>query len=167
MCRNFKPRLRAASKRAFEQRRADAMALPRTSRSRTQLPPRAKAAGRSAEFGRAAQDAVDEKAVDDGVHAKGEIGVSPYEIVRDRAGEPVAPAHRIEPEQMVAIVFGLADPELPDQAAMGQNVVHRASRFHGRRFFAKHWQAVEPAFMSSFCIAICNQGGIAMTGSLV
>ena len=141
MCRNFKPRLRAASK----VRSSSAEPTPWLCQDFS-IENASSASFESGwpiglEFGCAAQDAIDEKAVDDGVHAKGEFGVAAYEVVRDGAGEPVAPAHRIEAEQVVAIVFGLADPELPDQAAMGQNVLHRASRFHGRRFFAKHWQA--------------------------
>ena len=54
------------------------------------------------------------------------------EIIRDSPGKAVAPADGIETKQVVAIAFGLADPQFPDQAAVGQNVIHRASKKHSR-----------------------------------
>ena len=47
--------------------------------------------------------------------------------VRHAAAETVAPAFGVEPQQMIAILVGFADPQFPDQAAIGQRFVQAHS----------------------------------------
>jgi hypothetical protein len=69
-------------------------------------------------------DAVDEKAVDDGVERNRQIDVAANEIVGYPAAEPVVPARRIEAKHVIAIFRGLTDPQFADHAAFGKNVLH-------------------------------------------
>jgi hypothetical protein len=64
--------------------------------------------------------------VNDGVDAERQIGIIAHEVVRHRAGKPVAPAVGVEPQQVVAICLGFADPQFADQTAVGEWIMHCA-----------------------------------------
>src|SRR4029453_16325616 len=110
------------------QRRADAVALPRPldregglRLARYRRPDRA-------QLGGPAQDAGDEEAVDPRIDAEREIGIVAYEVVGHRAGKTIAPAVGVEPQQVLGIALGLADPQFADQAATRQSFMHRWPR---------------------------------------
>src|SRR5262249_58190165 len=87
-----------SQQRAREQRGADAEALPRPLDAERGLGLLVSA--ERAQLGRAAQHTVDEIAVDDGVEAQRHLHVAADEVVRHGAGETVAPAVAVEPQQM-------------------------------------------------------------------
>ncbi len=127
MCRSRNPRLRAAS----NVRRSSAEPTPWLCHGFSTLIaasawPRKLHAERP-QLGGAAHHAADEKAVHDGVEAGGQIDVTADEIVGHAAGEPVAPALGIEPQHMLAIFSGLADPQFADHAAFGKDFLHWVS----------------------------------------
>src|SRR5262249_523552 len=80
-----------------------------------------------AQFGRAAHHVVDKEAVNDRLQAAGQIDVIVNELIGYAAGEPVAPALRIEPYQMVAVFPGFTDPQFADYTAIGKNFLHWVS----------------------------------------
>jgi len=111
--------------RALEQHGTDPVALPRLldgeggfSFAGHRRPDRSQLRG-------AAQNPVDEKAMNDGIDPERQIGIVANELVGHRAGKAVAATVGIETQQMVAIVLGFADPQFPDQASLGQRVMHR------------------------------------------
>jgi hypothetical protein len=110
--------------RAAEQRRTDAMALPRLLHAQRRLRLARKSCTQGPQFRDAAQNAVDEEAVHDGVERGRQLDIPVHELVGDRAAEPVIAAFGVEPQQMVAILVGLADPQLADHAAFGKDVLH-------------------------------------------
>ncbi|TMJ48410.1 MAG: hypothetical protein E6G84_11880 [Alphaproteobacteria bacterium] len=90
------------------QGRPHAMALPRLLDAERRL---GLVAGRErAQLRRAAQHALDEEAVDHRVAQPGRLRVRAEEVVGNRAAEPIAPALRIETQQMLAIEDRFADP---------------------------------------------------------
>jgi hypothetical protein len=70
-----------------------------------------------------AQDSVRQEAIDDvfGFECAPRMGAD--EVVRDAAAEAIAPARRIEAQQMVAIGLGIGAPKLADDA-IGGHIVH-------------------------------------------
>ena len=78
-----------------------------------------------AQFGRAAQHAVDEEAVHHGAEPEGRVDVVADELIRHAAAEPAVPAFAVEAQQMVAVVVGFADPQFADEAAIGERFLHR------------------------------------------
>ncbi len=127
MCRGRKPRLRAASK----VRRSSAEPTPWLCQGFSTLMAASAWCGkRSAErpqFGRAAHHAVDEKAMHHGIERQRQIDVIADEVVGYAAAEPAAPAVAVEPQQVVAVFVGFADPQFADHAAFGKNFLHSGS----------------------------------------
>ena len=81
-----------------------------------------------AQFGGAAQHAVDEEAM----HHRAQRRTSRrrslrMNVVGHAAAEPAVPAAAVEPQQMVAIAVGFADPQFADQAAVGERILHFGS----------------------------------------
>src|SRR2546423_14770462 len=74
----------------------------------------------------AAQHALDEEAVHHGVEADREFGVVLDELIGHRAAKPIAPALRVETQQVVVIRTNAVDPDLADHA-VGQGLVHPVS----------------------------------------
>src|SRR5262245_38078013 len=60
------------------------------------------------------------------------------EHVRHAATEPAVPAVAIKPQQMVAVAVGFADPQLTDQAAVGECVLHFESPGPQSTFALQH-----------------------------
>ena len=110
----------------LKQRRADAVALPRLFDRNRSLRAVGGRCAEHAHFGRAAQFAVDEEAMHDRVEAEGQVDEIGDELIGDAAAETVAPAFRVEPEQVVAVFMGLADPQFADHAAVDQDISHSA-----------------------------------------
>ena len=107
MCSSRKPRLRAASKRAAQQRRADAVTLPRLLHADRRFRLARKAHAELPQLGGATHHAVKEKTVHDGFERDRQINEAADEIVGYAAAEPVMPACGIEPQQMVAVTCRL------------------------------------------------------------
>ena len=59
-----------------------------------------------------------------GIERKRQIDEIADEVVGYAAAEPAVPARRVEPQQMVAVSIGFADPQFADHAAIGKNVLH-------------------------------------------
>jgi hypothetical protein len=110
-------------KGAFEQRRADPVALPSLLNAEGRLG----LAPENAQIGDAAQHAVHEEPVKDHIAAACRCGIASDCIVADPATEPIASAFSVEPKQVVAIGVRLDAPELPDQAAFDKDLLHRGS----------------------------------------
>ena len=89
--------------RAAQQRRADAVALPRLLDADRGFRLAGKAHAELPQLRGAAHHAVDEKAVHDGVERKRQIHEIADEVVGYAAAEPAVPARRVEPQQMVAV----------------------------------------------------------------
>ena len=103
MCRSRKPRLRAVKQRAAQQRRADAVTLPRFLHADRGFGLARKSHAERPQFRGAAHRAADEKAVHDRVEAGGQIDVIADEVVGHAAGEPIVPALGIETQHMLAV----------------------------------------------------------------
>ncbi len=103
------------------------MALPRLLHADRGLGLARQAQAERAQLRGAAHHAADEKAVHDGVEARGQIDVIADELVGYAAGEPVAPALGVETQYMLAVFFRLADPQFADHAAFGKDFLHRVS----------------------------------------
>src|SRR5262245_8026352 len=82
---------------------------------------------KAAQFRGAAQHAVDEKTMNDHIQPERELDEILDEFVGHGAPEPVAPALRVESEQMVTVCGGFPNPELSDRTAIDKNVVHYGS----------------------------------------
>ncbi len=109
---------------APQQRRADAMALPRLLHADRGLGLARKAQPERPQFGGATHCVADEKAVHDGVERTGQIDVTVDEIVGDGTSEAVAPAFGIKPQNVLAVFGSLANPQLADHGAFGKNFLH-------------------------------------------
>ena len=114
------PRLRAVSSVWSQQRRADAVALPRLLDADCGLRLARKAHTQRPQLGGAAQHAVDEKAVDHGVQRLRQIGIFADELVGHAAAEPAVAAIRIEAQHMIAVFCRFTDPQFADHAAFGR-----------------------------------------------
>ena len=92
MCSMPEAAITRGEQRAAQQRRADAVTLPRLFDADRGLGLARKAQAERPQFGGAAHHAIDEKAMHDGIERGGEIDVFADEIVRHAAAEPAAPA---------------------------------------------------------------------------
>jgi hypothetical protein len=79
------------------------------------------------QLGRAAQRAVDEEAVHHHPQLVRRLGVAGNGVVRHGARKAPVPAVGVEPQQVVAVGGGLADPQFADGSAVGQRLVHLGS----------------------------------------
>ena len=100
------------------------MALPRLFHADRRLRLTGKSSAQLPQLGAGAHFAVEEKAVHDGFERNRQIDVIANEIVGYAAAEPIVPARGIEPQQMVAVFIGFADPQFADYTAFGKNVLH-------------------------------------------
>ena len=96
--------------RALEQRRADAVALPFGFDGEGDFGFARERGAERAQFGCAAQHAVDKEAVHDRVEAERCCDVVLDEFVGHRAAETAVAAVAVEAQQMIAIDVGFADP---------------------------------------------------------
>ena len=110
--------------RALEQHGADAVALPGLLDAESGFRLVREQRAERAQFGGAAQHAVDEEAVHHHAHVVRGRGVAGDELVRHRAGKAPVAAFLVEAQQVVAIGVGLADPQFADHAAVRQRLVH-------------------------------------------
>ena len=124
MCNSRKPRLRAASK----VRDSSAEPTPWLCQGFSTLNAASAWRGARAPNGRSsaarAQHTADETAVHDGIERQRPVGVIGDVSIGNRAAEPAAPAWRIETEQMLAVLVGLADPQFADHGAFRKNFQH-------------------------------------------
>src|SRR5205085_1297534 len=74
----------------------------------------------------AAQHTTDEEAVHHRVEADRELDVVLDELIGHSAAKPIAPALRVETQQVVAIRANPVDPDLADHA-VDQGLMHRVS----------------------------------------
>src|SRR5262249_701109 len=111
---------------ALEQRAADAMRLPWLLDRERGFGLLGKALPERAQLCDAAQNAIDEEAVNHRVHTERELDVVGDERARHRAAKTIAAAPRIEAEQVIAVRAGTVDPQLADHA-VGQELLHRVS----------------------------------------
>ena len=112
------PPVAGREQEVFEQRRSHALALPCPLDAQGHLGVARRL--EQAQLGRAAQHAVDEETVDDRAAECGGLAVSPDEVVRNGAAEPIAPAFAIQAQQVPSVELGLADPQFVDAAAVYQ-----------------------------------------------
>src|SRR5262249_38088829 len=108
----------------FEEHRSDSAALPCLLDAQGRL-------GfirlrKQAQLGGTAQHAVDKKSVDDCAAERGGLGITLDELIRDGAAETVAPAARVEAQQMRTVKLGLAEPQ-PAHTTAYQALVHWVS----------------------------------------
>src|SRR4029077_5958842 len=100
----------------LEQRAADTVALPwLLDRERGFRLVRETVAERP-QFPEPAQHALDKESVHHGVKSARELGIVGDELIRHRAAETIAPALRIEAQQVIAVGTGAVDPQLADHA---------------------------------------------------
>src|SRR5262249_24590506 len=112
---------------AAEQRRTDAVTLPRLFDAERRFRFARRARAKRTQFGGATHRSADEEAVDDGVEAGGQFDIVADELIRDAAGKTVTPALCIQTQQMVSIFGGLTDPQFADYTAFGKDFLHWVS----------------------------------------
>ena len=131
MCSSLMPRLRAAS----SVRSSSALPTPWLCHGFSIENAASASCANSLPSGRSSATprniAVDEEAVHHGIEPARELGVVHDELVRHRAAETVAPALRVETQQVIAIRAGAVDPDLADHA-VDQGLVHRVSVLSSR-----------------------------------
>ena len=77
-----------------------------------------------AQFGRAAQRAIGEKAMHDRAEPECGVDVVVDEFIGNAAAEPAVTAVLVKPQQVIAVVGGFANPQFADHAAVGERFLH-------------------------------------------
>src|SRR5215471_11575133 len=110
-----------------KQSRTDAMALPGLLDAEGDLGLVRWRGSNRTQLGGPAQDAVNEEPVNDSVEAADRADVVGDEFFRHGTTEPAAPAVLVEPQKMLTVFFDFADPDLPDDAAVDEQITHFGS----------------------------------------
>src|SRR5216683_2796969 len=110
--------------RAIEQRRSDAMTLPRLLDAESGLGLLRQLAPERPQFGGATHDSVDKETMDHGIQAADRTSVVGNELIGHRPAEAIVPALRVQPQKVIGIFLAFANPKLPNDAAVGKQITH-------------------------------------------